>query len=121
MSPETCKSVEVARAWKVARPAASASSAIGDWTTSLRLTAPTSVAGFVSYLLRQLRWELKQLGVPRAILWQDRAKIDPGDYWSETIRKALNSAELFVAILSKNYITSAWWVFFWPRGRGRVP
>jgi hypothetical protein len=83
--------------------------------------SPDKRAGFVSYLLRQLRWELKQLGVPRAILWQDRAKIDPGDYWSETIRKALNSAELFVAILSKNYITSAWWVFFWPRGRGRVP
>ena len=64
--------------------------------------------GFVAYLLRQLRWELSQLGVPDALLWQDRSRIEPGDIWSETIFKALNDAELFVAILSCNYITSDW-------------
>jgi TIR domain-containing protein len=64
--------------------------------------------GFVSYLLRQLRWELGQLGVPDALLWQDRAKIELGDIWSDAICKALNSAELFVAVLSRNYITSDW-------------
>jgi hypothetical protein len=64
--------------------------------------------GFVAYLLRQLRWELSQLGVPDALLWQDRSRIEPGDIWSEAIFKALNNAELFVAILSCNYITSDW-------------
>jgi TIR domain len=58
--------------------------------------------------LRQLRWELSQLGVPNALLWQDRSHIEPGDIWSEAIFKALNNAELFVAILSCNYITSDW-------------
>jgi hypothetical protein len=64
--------------------------------------------GFVAYLLRQLRWELSQLGVPDALLWQDRSNIEPGDVWSDAIFRALNDAELFVAILSCNYITSDW-------------
>jgi TIR domain len=64
--------------------------------------------GFVCYLLRQLRYDLRQMGVPDAILWQDRAQIEIGDIFSESIQKALNSAELFVAVLSKNYVTSSW-------------
>jgi TIR domain len=64
--------------------------------------------GFVAYLVRQLRWELSQLGVPDALLWQDRSRIEPGDIWSDAIFKALNNAEFFVAILSCNYITSSW-------------
>ena len=69
---------------------------------------PPKRRGFVAYLLLQLRWELKQLGVPDALLWQDRTHIEPGDIWSDAIFKALNNAELFVAILSCNYITSDW-------------
>ena len=64
--------------------------------------------GFVNYLLGQVRWALRQKGVPDAILWQDRSQIDPGDVFSEAILNALNKAELFVAVLSKNYITSDW-------------
>jgi hypothetical protein len=64
--------------------------------------------GFVNYLLRQVRSRLQEDGVPDAILWQDRSQIEPGDIWSEAISKALNRAELFVAILSKNYIKSSW-------------
>jgi hypothetical protein len=64
--------------------------------------------GFVCYLLRQLRYDLSQMGVPDAVLWQDRAKIGPGDDFTEAIREALNRAELFVAVLSKNYVTSSW-------------
>jgi hypothetical protein len=64
--------------------------------------------GFVAYLLRQLRWELSQLGVPDALLWQDRSRIEPGDIWSEAVFKEVNNAELFVVILSCNYITSDW-------------
>jgi TIR domain len=64
--------------------------------------------GFVRYLLRQVRYDLRQMGVPDAVLWEDRAKIAPGDIWSDAIRKALNEAELFVAILSRNYVKSDW-------------
>src|SRR5215468_4372305 len=69
---------------------------------------PNDRSGFVDYLLRDLRYDLTQLGVPKAILWQDRSKIEPGDVWSKAILNALNKAELFIAVLSRNYITSPW-------------
>ena len=64
--------------------------------------------GFVNYLLRQVRSRLEEDGVPDAILWLDRSQIEPGDIWSDKILNALKRAELFVAILSKNYIRSSW-------------
>jgi TIR domain len=64
--------------------------------------------GFVRYLSKQVRWELRQLGVPSALLWRDRGEIEPGDNWSEAIRLALSSADLFLAVLSRNYIQSTW-------------
>jgi hypothetical protein len=64
--------------------------------------------GFVDYLLRQVRSRLEEDGVPDAILWLDRSKIEPGDIWSDKILNALKRAELFVAILSRNYIRSSW-------------
>jgi TIR domain len=64
--------------------------------------------GFVNYLLRQIRSRLEEDGVPDAVLWQDRSQIEPGDVFSKAILNALNRAELFVAILSKNYIKSSW-------------
>jgi hypothetical protein len=64
--------------------------------------------GYVRHLREQLRWELNQLGVPDAILWVDRYKIEPGDIWSEVLREELNKADLFIALLSRNYIKSEW-------------
>jgi TIR domain len=64
--------------------------------------------GFVRYFWRQLRWELDQLGVPNAILWGDRGKISPADGWSAIIREELRKADLFIAILSRNYVQSDW-------------
>ena len=64
--------------------------------------------GFVNYLLRQVRARLQEMGVPDAVLWQDRSNIEPGDVWSDKILDALNRAELFMAIVSRNYITSPW-------------
>ena len=66
--------------------------------------------GFVDYLLTQVRYDLTQLGVPNAIFWQDRSKIAPADDWNADILSALNNAELFIAVLSKNYVTSDWCV-----------
>jgi hypothetical protein len=64
--------------------------------------------GFVNYLLRHVRSRLQEDGVPDAILWQDRAQIEPDDVWSEAILNAVNRAELFIVILSKNYLRSRW-------------
>jgi hypothetical protein len=64
--------------------------------------------GFVSHLRSQLRWELNQLGVPDAVLWMDRYKLQLGDTWSEKIREELNKADLFIALLSRNYVKSDW-------------
>ena len=64
--------------------------------------------GFVRYLSRQLRWELNQLGVPDTVLWRDRVKIFPADDWSQVIFDELSKADLFLAILSKNYVKSSW-------------
>ena len=65
-------------------------------------------SGFVSFLLTQLRWELANLGVSNAILLKDRSKIAPADNWTEEISNALKTADLFIAIVSKNYVTSSW-------------
>src|SRR5262245_60792152 len=69
---------------------------------------PSDGGGFVGYLLRQVRYDLHQMGVPDAVLWQDRAKIAAGDIWNEAIHTALNNAEFFIVILSRNYVTSDW-------------
>jgi MinD-like ATPase involved in chromosome partitioning or flagellar assembly len=64
--------------------------------------------GFVRYLIRQVRYDLTQLGVSDAVVWVDRAQIEVGDTWSDEIFGAVNAAELFIVILSKNYIASSW-------------
>ena len=63
---------------------------------------------YVEALWAQLRWELNRLGVPKAILWRDRNAIEPGDKWTKVIGDELNKADLFVALLSRNYIESEW-------------
>ena len=64
--------------------------------------------GFVDHLLRAIRWRLTEMGVPDANFWVDRSKIEPSDRWSDAIEKALNRADLFVAIISENYLRSSW-------------
>jgi hypothetical protein len=64
--------------------------------------------GFVQYFWRQLFYELGQLGVPQTILWRDRGKIEVGDTWSAIIIDELAKADLFLAIVSRNYVTSDW-------------
>jgi TIR domain len=62
--------------------------------------------GFVSYLLRQLRYDLRQLGVPDVVRWRGREKLKVGDVWTDAIE--LNQAELYIVILSTNYSKSDW-------------
>jgi hypothetical protein len=73
-------------------------------------TPPDSgpLKGFVDHLLRAIKWRLIEMGVPDADFWLDRSKIEPGDRWSDAIEEALNRADLFVAIVSENYLQSSW-------------
>jgi len=64
--------------------------------------------GFVNYLLRQVKWDLCQMGVPNVIFWQDRSEIVPADDFNEEIENALKKSDLFLAILSQNYLMSGW-------------
>jgi hypothetical protein len=64
--------------------------------------------GFVNYLKRAVAARLQEEGVPDAILWQDSSQIEPGTVWDKEILNVLDRAELFIAILSKNYIQSSW-------------
>jgi uncharacterized protein YjbI with pentapeptide repeats len=64
--------------------------------------------GFVNYLLRQVKYDLLQMGVPDAILWQDRSQIAPADDFNEEIENALQTCDLFLAILSRNCLKSPW-------------
>jgi hypothetical protein len=64
--------------------------------------------GYVRQLHRELIWELGQLGAPNAVFWLDRYMIYPGDEWSDKLLSALNKADLFVALLSRNYVESGW-------------
>jgi hypothetical protein len=66
--------------------------------------------GFVDYLLRAIKWRLMEMGVPDAVFWVDRSKIEPGDRWSDAIEEALNRADLFVVIVTENYLRSSWWI-----------
>jgi hypothetical protein len=64
--------------------------------------------GFVNFLLRQIKYDLSQMGVPDVILWQDRSQIVPADDFNEEIENALKKSDLFLAILSENYLASRW-------------
>ncbi|WP_294538345.1 toll/interleukin-1 receptor domain-containing protein [uncultured Rhodoblastus sp.] len=65
-------------------------------------------ACYVKHFREQLLWELQMKGVPETVVWMDRYNIEPGDEWNEIIESALQEADLFIALLSNNYITSPW-------------
>jgi hypothetical protein len=64
--------------------------------------------GFVSHLILQVLYDLGQAGVSDTVLWRDRAQIRKGQDWKKALFDVLGKVELFVAILSGNYINSGW-------------
>ena len=65
--------------------------------------------GFVQYFHKQLQYELEdQLGLPKGVLWRDRCKLAAGDVFTKVIEDALGRSDIFLAILSRNYIQSDW-------------
>src|SRR5580698_11183759 len=60
--------------------------------------------GFVSFLDQQLRLKLRDLGARQASVWRDRRRIDQGDLFADTIDDGLTQAELFVVLMSTNWM-----------------
>ena len=60
--------------------------------------------GFVSFLDQQLRLKLRDLGARQANVWRDRRRISQGDQFADIIDDGLNQAELFVVVMSPNWM-----------------
>src|SRR5262249_49133334 len=65
--------------------------------------------GFVTHLQQQIKYELRTTrGVQNPLVWFDRNKIAGGDVITKELQEALAMSHIFVAVLSPNYIRSAW-------------
>ena len=63
--------------------------------------------GFVSCLVEQLHYEFKQRGVLHDLeVWRDTRKVAPGDQFDHIIEEAIRQSNLFVAVLSPNWMES---------------
>ena len=60
--------------------------------------------GFVKKLHDDLRFQLQQRGLPSP--WLDRIRLDQADQFNAVIRDAVTNSDLFLAIVSNNYIQS---------------
>jgi TIR domain len=60
--------------------------------------------GFVSFLDQQLRLKLRDLGARQANVWRDRRRIGQGDQFADIIDDGLERAELFVVVMSPNWM-----------------
>ena len=60
--------------------------------------------GFVSFLDQQLRLKLRDLGARQANVWRDRRRISQGDQFADIIDDGLSHAELFVVVMSPNWM-----------------
>ena len=67
----------------------------------------SSAKGFVTCLLEQLQYEFVDLGAAHALeVWRDTRKIDQGDQFDPIIEDAIKASELFLAVLSPNWMAS---------------
>ena len=60
--------------------------------------------GFVSFFDQQLRLKLRDLGARQANVWRDRRRISQGDQFADIIDDGLRRAELFVVVMSPNWM-----------------
>jgi hypothetical protein len=60
--------------------------------------------GFVSFLDQQLRLKLRDLGARQANVWRDRRRIGQADQFADIIDEGLERAELFVVVMSPNWM-----------------
>jgi hypothetical protein len=60
--------------------------------------------GFVSFLDQQLRLKLRDIGARQANVWRDRRRIGQGDQFADIIDDGLTHAQLFVVVMSPNWM-----------------
>jgi hypothetical protein len=66
-------------------------------------------AGFVHYLQDQLKYELtRELGLPEDVLWVDRNRIQNADDFTAVIADAIKKSDIFLAVVSRNYVQKEW-------------
>jgi TIR domain-containing protein len=58
--------------------------------------------GFVTFLHRQLRWELQGLGGLQPKLWRDVKQIEPANQFDPAIENAIANSSILVFVLSRN-------------------
>jgi hypothetical protein len=60
--------------------------------------------GFVTSLYEQLQYELKVLGEPTPRIWLDTRRIDLGDHFESVVENALATSDIFLVLLSRNWL-----------------
>jgi hypothetical protein len=66
-------------------------------------------AGFIHYLQDQLKYELtRELGLPEDVLWVDRNRIQNADEFTTVIADAIKKTDIFLAVVSRNYVQKDW-------------
>jgi hypothetical protein len=67
-----------------------------------------SPKGFVTFLEESIRFEFRDLGPERPIIWRDTKRISDGDQFGPEIEQALKDASFLLVILSPNWMASDW-------------
>ena len=62
--------------------------------------------GFVTCLHEQIDFEFQQLGAPWPKIWRDKRTIEPGDQFDPIIEAAINQSNIFLVVLSPNWMES---------------
>src|SRR5437016_12032637 len=60
--------------------------------------------GFVTFLDRQLTYELRSLGEPLPHIWRDTRHIEPADQFDPLLEEAIDGSALLVVVLSRNWL-----------------
>ncbi len=62
--------------------------------------------GSVNFLRDQLNYGMKQLGPGYPTIWRDKEKVEPAHQFNPVIRAAVEASSLFIAVLSRNWLSS---------------
>ena len=64
--------------------------------------------GFVTALEQDLTYLLRQRGDLKTKIWRDRRRIDPADQFDSVIQKDIDNSDLFLVVLSPNWMSRHW-------------
>jgi hypothetical protein len=64
--------------------------------------------GFVTALEQDLTYLLRQRGDLETKIWRDKRRIDPTDQFNSVIQKDIDNSDLFIVLLSPNWMSRPW-------------